>query len=212
METANLTGVLTTAFLLCSGTIVESQSTRTDAFELGVEAVRAGKILEAYEHFEPLAFAGNHRAQFNMATLLKSGRGKPQNYTEALKWAILAHIGGISRAAELTEALTQFVPEAELETVREEVQTQLLRLLDEGNREAILQYARFNLDFLAEPDFQIALRWQLIAAALDINGASELRDQTAEQMIPEDVLLVQQETSELFKTDDLAARFAVKTD
>ena len=49
METANLTGVLTTAFLLCSGTIVESQSTRTDAFELGVEAVRAGKILEAYE-------------------------------------------------------------------------------------------------------------------------------------------------------------------
>ena len=96
--------------------------------------------------------------------------------------------------------------------MREEVQTQLLRLLDEGNREAILQYARFNLDFLAEPDFQIALRWQLIAAALDINGASELRDQTAEQMVPEDVLLVQQETSELFKTDDLAARFAVKTD
>ena len=136
----SLTGAL---FLLASGGIVQSQTAGKNAFDIGVEAVRAGEIHKAFESFEPLALAGDHRAQFNLATLLKSGRGKPQNYTEALKWATLARIGGISRAFDLSETLAEFVPQGDQEAIWDDVEAQLLRFLDEGNRNVILQYALF---------------------------------------------------------------------
>jgi hypothetical protein len=196
------------ALFLWSGDPVSSQTATVDAFDLGVEAVRAGEIHVAFEHFEPLAQAGDHRAQFNLATLLKAGRGKPQNYTEAMKWATLARIGGIGRAVALTEKLSTFVPEAEMETVRDEVQALLLGFLDEGKREAILQYAFFNLEVLPEPDFETALRWQLVAAALDIAGAADERNETAAQLTPDVILQVQRETTEFFQAEDLVNRFA----
>ena len=196
------------ALFLWSGNPVSSQTATADAFDLGVEAVRAGEIHTAFEHFEPLAQAGDHRAQFNLATLLKAGRGKPQNYTEAMKWATLARIGGIGRAVALTEKLSVFVPEAEMETVRNEVQALLLGFLDEGKRDAILQYATFNLEVLLEPDFETALRWQLIAAALDIAGAADKRNETAAQLTPDVILQVQRQTTEFFQAEDLVTRFA----
>jgi hypothetical protein len=125
-----------------------------------------------------------------------------------MKWATLARIGGIGRAVALTEKLSTFVPEAEMETVRDEVQALLLGFLDEGKREAILQYAFFNLEVLPEPDFETALRWQLVAAALDIAGAADERNETAAQLTPDVILQVQRETTEFFQAEDLVNRFA----
>ena len=203
----SLTGAL---FLLASGGIVQSQTAGKNAFDIGVEAVRAGEIHKAFESFEPLALAGDHRAQFNLATLLKSGRGKPQNYTEALKWATLARIGGISRAFDLSETLAKFVPQGDQEAIWDDVEAQLLRFLDEGNRNVILQYALFNLEILPEPNLEIALKWQLIGAALDIDGAAEARDETAAELTQDIILEDQKETTTMFQTDDLATRFAVQ--
>ena len=203
----SLTGAL---FLLASGGIVQSQTAGKNAFDIGVEAVRAGEIHKAFESFEPLALAGDHRAQFNLATLLKSGRGKPQNYTEALKWATLARIGGISRAFDLSETLAEFVPQGDQEAIWDDVEAQLLRFLDEGNRNVILQYALFNLEILPEPNLETALKWQLIGAALDIDGAADARNETAAQLTQDVILQVQQETTTLFQTEDLVARFAVQ--
>ena len=203
----SLTGAL---FLLASGEILQSQTAGKNAFDIGVEAVRTGEIHKAYESFEPLANAGDHRAQFNLATLLKSGRGKPQNYTEALKWATLARIGGISRALALSETLAEFVPEGDQNAIWDDVEAQLLRFLDEGDRNVILQYALFNLEVLPEPNLETALKWQLIGAALDIDGAADARDETAAQLTQDVILQVQQETTALFQTEDLVARFAVQ--
>ena len=196
------------ALFLWSGEPAHTQTATVDAFDLGVEAVRAGDINVAFEHFEPLAQDGDPRAQFNLATLLKAGRGMPQNYTEAMKWATLARIGGIGRAVSLTDKLSGFVPEAEMETVRNEVQALLLAFLDDGKRDAILQYALFNLEVLPEPDLETALRWQLIAAALDIEGAAEKRNETAAQLAQDVILQVQRETTEFFRVEDLITRFA----
>ena len=142
--------------------------------------------------------------------MLKSGRGKPQNYTEALKWATLARIGGISRAFDLSETLAEFVPQGDQEAIWDDVEAQLLRFLDEGNRNVILQYALFNLEILPEPNLEIALKWQLIGAALDIDGAAEARDETAAELTQDIILEVQKETTTMFQTDDLATRFAVQ--
>ena len=200
----------TVVVCLASGSALQSQTAEGNAFDIGVEAVRAGDLHKAFSSFEPLATAGDHRAQFNLATLLKSGRGKPQNYTEALKWATLARIGGIDRALALTKSLAEFVPAEDQQAIWDEVEAQLLRFLDEGERSAILQYGLFNLEILEEPNFETALKWQLIGAALDIKGAADARDVTAAQLTQDVILRVQQETTAVFQTEDLAARFAVQ--
>jgi hypothetical protein len=71
-----------------------------------------------------------------------------------------------------------------------------------------LQYALFNLEVLPEPDFETALRWQLVAAALDIAGAADERNETAAQLTPDVILQVQRETTEFFQAEDLVNRFA----
>jgi hypothetical protein len=52
------------------------------------------------------------------------------------------------------------------------------------------------------------LRWQLIAAALDIEGAAEKRNETAAQLTQDVILQVQRETTEFFRAEDLVTRFA----
>ena len=78
------------------------------------------------------------------------------------------------------------------------------------DRNVILQYALFNLEILPEPNLEIALKWQLIGAALDIDGAAEARDETAAELTQDTILEVQKETTTMFQTDDLATRFAVQ--
>jgi len=104
----------------------------------------------------------------------------------------------------------EFVPQGDQEAIWDDVEAQLLRFLDEGNRNVILQYALFNLEILPEPNLEIALKWQLIGAALDIDGAAEARDETAAELTQDIILEVQKETTTMFQTDDLATRFAVQ--
>ena len=60
-----------------------------------------------------------YEAQYNLAYLLREGKGKPQNYKDALYWVFLAQLGGIELAVELAEEIENKLTEKQLYVVLE---------------------------------------------------------------------------------------------
>ena len=69
-------------------------------FQAGVAAYNRGDYATAFREMEPLAEQGFAGAQFNLGVLYLTGRGVPQDHTEAVRW--------FRRAAEQDYAGAQF--------------------------------------------------------------------------------------------------------
>ena len=80
-------GLIFTSLYLLTTFSGATEFTESDImFEKATQAVKDGRYREAIDVFEVLAENNEADAQYNMALLLKSGRGRPQNYSQALKW------------------------------------------------------------------------------------------------------------------------------
>ena len=88
---------------------------------MATDFVKEKRYTEAVSIFEELARNNEHDAQYNLAFLINGGKGITKNYSEALFWAILARLGKIEKAEDLTEDLIEIVPEKVLKDVREKV-------------------------------------------------------------------------------------------
>ena len=167
-------------------------------FTKAAELIREKKIIAAFDIFMRLAEAHDHDAQFNTAVLLRKGIGRPSNYPEALKWAWLAELGGNLRAAELRTELMKFVPEEELEKVRNRVKAVLQIRMEEGDSLVILQMANFHLSVLEEPDYKNAYALRSLAAAINIKTAGMLRDEIEPELELKDLVEAQTIAKKLF--------------
>jgi uncharacterized protein len=81
------------ALLLCSGPLAEAAS-----FRQGVSAFNRQDYVSASGVFIPLAEQGDPLAQSYLGFMFETGRGVPQNYTEAAMWYRRAAEQGDSRA------------------------------------------------------------------------------------------------------------------
>ena len=61
-----------------------SLSVSDKLFKEATDLVKARKYEKAVKIFEELANSKEHDAQYNLAILLKAGKGKTKNYTEGL--------------------------------------------------------------------------------------------------------------------------------
>src|SRR4051794_26776184 len=86
--------VATAALLLWAG-VAEAAS-----FRQGVSAFNRQQFLLAAQNFFPLAEHGDAAAQSYLGFMFETGRGVPQNYTEAAMW--------YRRAAEQGDSLAQY--------------------------------------------------------------------------------------------------------
>ena len=80
-------------------------------FKMATDFVREKKYTEAVVIFEELAKNNEHDAQYNLAFLISDGKGITKNYSEALFWAFLSWLGKIEKAEELSEEITERIPE-----------------------------------------------------------------------------------------------------
>jgi uncharacterized protein len=169
-------------------------------FNKAVEAVKTKDYVKAVDLFVPLANAGIHDAQYNLAILLRRGLGRPQDFRAALKWSWLAHLGNIRRAKNTSEELSEMFSDELLEEIREDVRLFLKDQIDKGNREALTQYGRFFTEILDEPNYDEAYLWYSIAAAWRVKGGIVGREEIASnveiEMIPE----LQARARDIFKT------------
>ena len=167
-------------------------------FTKASELIREKKFIAAFDIFMRLAEAHDHDAQFNTAVLLRKGIGRPSNYPEALKWAWLAELGGNLRAAELRTELMEFIPEEELDKVRNRVKAVLQSRMEEGDSLVILQMANFHLSVLEEPDYKNAYALRSLAAAINIKTAGMLRDEIEPELELKDLVEAQTIAKKLF--------------
>ena len=184
----------------------------TPEFKAAVKAAKSHDYKTAFDIFEKLAPTQNPAAQYNLALLYNSGKGRPQNFYKALIWGWLAYLNGIEKAAEFSENLLLSLPTEAIDKARKDVEVYLQRQIDNGQSDAILQLAEYYLKILPEPDFLSAFKWQTIASALNIKNAPKLRDKTATNLTKEEIYKAQIEINELFITEEYEEKFQNNND
>ena len=184
-----------------TGTAVNAQTNNSDAiFGEAVAAVKNRDYGNAVKLFSSQAEANQHDAQYNLAVLLKAGKGAPQDFLRALTWAWAAHLGGIEAAEDLSDELLDLIPEKSIEAAREAVAKRLRARIDDGEKPAVMQFARFHAELSEEADYERAYIWYSIAAAIGLDGALEARDDTRGDVDEEKIVELQVEAGTIFET------------
>ncbi len=176
----------------------KTNTTRTDEFSRGVQAWKDENFQLAVNLFETAAHRSEYEAQYNLAYLLRHGKGRPQNYADALYWVLLAQLGGIELAEELAEEIQDRLPEKQLEPVLAEIENHLERRIETGEFEAIPQLAYYHHALLPEADYAQAYLWYAIAVALNLPDMTELRDEMEDEVEPEEIAVLQLKTTDIF--------------
>jgi len=175
-----------------------------DAFRAAVKAVKARNYSHALDLFETQAKAAKHDAQYNMAVLLQAGKGRPRNYPDALYWSWLALLGGIEDAADIADDMQDALTEDDVKKVRSRVAESLQARLDNGDIQAIPQFADYHLSILDEPDYSTAYIWYSIAVALNIPEMADRRDDAEDNIDDKDLARLQSEANALFDKYEFA--------
>jgi hypothetical protein len=167
-------------------------------FQEAIKAYKSKNFVHAYALFEMQAQAAQHDAQYNLALLLKTGRGTPQHYPDALMWSWLSYLGGIEKAKVMADDILDKLNDDSVAAVREKVAERLKARIDGGDKQAVMQFALYHLEIAAETDYQKAYFWYSIAAALGLEGGQQGRDAAADELSSEQVLTTQEEARSAF--------------
>jgi uncharacterized protein len=170
-----------------------------DPFDDALRAAAEGRHGEAAAAFHGLALTGDGAAAFNLAALFATGRGIPQNDTEAAYWAWRARLAGVGAAQPLLNRLWPPPEEIRQQSISDRLEADLLPLAEAGDGAAMLQLAAVLGVVRALPDPRAAHAWQSIAAALDVPGAIAARDATLAAFAPADRAGVQDDALEAFR-------------
>ncbi len=176
----------------------ETNTTRIDEFSRGVQAVKDKNFQLAVNLFETAAHRSEYEAQYNLAYLLRHGKGRPQNYADALYWVLLAQLGGIELAEELAEEIEDRLTEKQIEPVLAKVEDHLEQRVETGEFDAIPQLAYYHHALLPEADYEQAYLWYAIAVALDLPEMTERRDEMEDEIEPEQIAVLQIKTTDIF--------------
>ena len=167
-------------------------------FKQATDFVKSKKYDEAILIFEKLAKNSEHDAQYNLAVILKAGKGKTKKYTDSLYWAYLSKLGNISEADDLVSELIDLVPEKTVETIREEVKVYLEKSIENGSETSIMQLGKFFLEIVNEKEYPSAYKWFTVGAALGLENAIEMRDEVEEELSPEEIIEEQDNAENFF--------------
>ena len=169
-----------------------AQITNSDRlFKMATDFVKEKRYTEAVSIFEELARNNEHDAQYNLAFLINGGKGITKNYSEALFWAFLAHLGKIEKAEELTEDLIDIVPEKVLGDVRKKVLEHLLVRFENRDKAVLTELGDFYLLVLDEQDFENAYLWYNVASAIGIENSGDIRDKVEKELEPDTIVKMQ---------------------
>ena len=190
-------------YLSMVGASAESH-TANDVFSAAVKAVKARDYSRALILFEQQANNAKHDAQYNMAVLSQAGKGRPRNYPDALYWSWLAQLGGIEEAEDIATNMLNILTEEDVKAVRVRVVENLQSRLENGEINAISQFADYHIEMLEEPDHGTAYIWYSIAVALNIPDMIDRRDNTESDIEAKELARLQTEARKLFKKYDFA--------
>ena len=190
-----------------------SQVTNSDKlYKKGADAVLNKNYSLAVDIFKKMAEDNEYDAQYNLAYLIRSGKGVTQNYSEALFWAFSATLGlrtwidpskndekleqDLRKANDLTSDLIDLLPEKTTETVRKELLSYLLDRYKKKEIDVVTQLGDYFLIILEDENYADAYMWYSVASALGVEGAIEERDKV-ERKLDSDTLVKKQNEAKI---------------
>ena len=189
-------------FLLTLSLIIVSNKSYSNNHNNNLENVyehlRNKQFTEAINELRDLSEKNKPDAQLLYAKILYSGEITTQDFEMSYFWANTSKLGGLKKSSNIINKLNDLIDEENKLKINEKIKIFLNKSALAGNKLAIVQIAKWNLELSPEPNFENAYKWYNIAVALGIKTAKIKRDEMIENIEKQRLFEIQKESIKIF--------------
>ncbi len=186
---------LTLCLIIVSSTL---HSKSHDNLEGVYEHLRDKQFPKAINKLKVLSEKNKLEAQLLYAKILYSGEITTQDFEMSYFWANTSKLGGLKKSLNLISILNDLIDDENKLKINEKIKIFLNKSALSGNKLAIVQIAKWNLELSPEPNFENAYKWYNIAVALGIKSARIKRDEMIENIEKQRLFDIQKESIKIF--------------
>ena len=162
------------------------------------EHLRNKQFTEAINKLRDLSEKNKPEAQLLYAKILYSGEITTQDFEMSYFWANTSKLGGLKKSSNIINKLNDLIDEENKLKINEKIKIFLSKSALSGDKLAIVQVAKWNLELSPEPNFENAYKWYNIAVALGIKSAKIKRDEMIENIEKQRLFEIQKESIKIF--------------
>ena len=162
------------------------------------EHLRNRQFFEAINELNNLSKKNKPKAQLLYSKILYSGEITTQDFEMSYFWAITSKLGGLKKSTDILDKLNNLIDDENRFKVNEKIKIFLEKLALSGNKLAIVQIAKWNLELSPEPNFENAYKWYNIAVAMGIKSAKIKRDEMIKNIENQRLFEIQKESIKIF--------------
>ena len=162
------------------------------------EHLRNKQFTEAINELRDLSEKNKPEAQLLYAKILYSGEITTQDFEMSYFWANTSKLGGLKKSSNIISKLNDLIDEENKFKINEKIKMFLSKSALSGDKLAIVQVAKWNLELSPEPNFENAYKWYNIAVALGIKSAKIKRDEMIENIEKQRLFEIQKESIKIF--------------
>ena len=189
-------------FLLIIYLIVISNQSYSNNHNNNLENVydhlRNKQFTEAINELKDLSEKNKPEAQLLYAKILYSGEITTQDFEMSYFWSNTSKLGGLKKSSNIINKLNNLIDEENKLKIKEKIKVFLNKSALAGDKLAIVQIAKWNLELSPEPNFEDAYKWYNIAVALGIKTAKIKRDEMIENIEKQRLFEIQKESIKIF--------------
>ena len=162
------------------------------------EYLRNKQFFEALDELKNLSKRNKPKAQLLYSKILYSGDITTQDFEMSYFWANTSKLGGLKKSSDILDKLNNLIDDENKFKINEKIKFFLEKLALSGNKLAIIQIAKWNLELAPEPNFEDAYKWYNIAVALGIKSAKNERDEMIKNIENQRLFEIQKESIKIF--------------
>jgi len=162
------------------------------------EHLRNKEFPKAINELKILSEKNKPKAQLLYAKILYSGEITTQDFEMSYFWANTSKLGGLEKSLSILDKLNDLIDDEDKYKINEKIKIFLEKLALSGNKLAIVQIAKWNVELSPEPNFENAYKWYNIAVALGIKSAKIKRDEMIKNIENQRLFEIQKESIKVF--------------
>ena len=162
------------------------------------EHLRNKQFTEAINKLKDLSEKNKPEAQLLYAKILYSGDITTQDFEMSYFWSNTSKLGGLKKSSNIINKLNDLIDEENKLKINEKIKIFLNKSALAGDKLAIVQIAKWNIELSPEPNFENAYKWYNIAVALGIKTAKIKRDEMIENIENQRLFEIQKESIKIF--------------
>ena len=160
--------------------------------------LRNKQFTEAINKLKDLSEKNKPEAQLLYSKILYSGEITTQDFEMSYFWSNTSKLGGLKKSSNIINKLNNLIDEENKLKINEKIKVFLNKSALAGDKLAIVQIAKWNLELSPEPNFENAYKWYNIAVALGIKTAKIKRDEMIENIEKQRLFEIQKESIKIF--------------